>query len=116
MPEPNEEEEPRKTASRDYYAGYFWGNHPYESYEMPGRKSDNELKSLRTNNAISPESITISVANGAVILTGHVKTYRERRLIGQEVWNTCGVVKVLNDLYVIQPETAGSREISEESE
>jgi hypothetical protein len=35
------------------------------------------------------------------------KTYRDTRLIGQEVWRTCGVVKVLNELQVTEAETAG---------
>jgi osmotically-inducible protein OsmY len=69
-----------------------------------------------TNNMISSDSIMTSIDNGGVILTGRVKTYRERRLIGQEVWNTCGVVKVLNDIQIIEPETAGPSEISGGSE
>lgn len=113
----NEEQEPRKEMAEDYYAGYYWGNEPYESYDLPGRKTDNELKSsvlerLRlTCDAISLGSIAISVEDGIVILTGHVKTYKERRLVGQEVWRTCGVVKVLNELQVNEPETAGPSKI-----
>jgi osmotically-inducible protein OsmY len=116
----NEEQEPRKEMAEDYYAGYYWGNEPYESYDLPGRKTDNELKSsvlerLRlTCDAISLGSIAISVEDGIVILTGHVKTYKERRLVGQEVWRTCGVVKVLNELQVTEPETAGPSKILQE--
>lgn len=50
--------------------------------------------------------ITLDVKYGMVILTGHVNTYEQRRSIGQ-VWNISGVVKVLNDLQVTNPETAG---------
>lgn len=116
----NEEQEPRKKMAEDYYAGYYWGNEPYESYDLPGRKTDNELKSsvlerLRlTCDAISLGSIAISVEDGIVILTGHVKTYKERRLVGQEVWRTCGVVKILNELQVTEPETAGPSKILQE--
>ncbi len=116
----NEEQEPRKEMAEDYYAGYYWGNEPYESYDLPGRKTDNELKSsvlerLRlTCDAISLGSIAISIEDGIVILTGHVKTYKERRLVGQEVWRTCGVVKVLNELQVTEPETAGPSKILQE--
>jgi osmotically-inducible protein OsmY len=116
----NEEQEPRKEMAEDYYAGYYWGNEPYESYDLPGRKTDNELKSsvlerLRlTCDAISLGSIAISVEDGIVILTGHVKTYKERRLVGQEVWRTCGVVKVLSELQVTEPETAGPSKILQE--
>jgi hypothetical protein len=45
MLECDERQEPRKEIAQDYYAGYYWGNDPYESYQMPGRKSDSELKS-----------------------------------------------------------------------
>jgi osmotically-inducible protein OsmY len=116
----NEEQEPRREMAEDYYAGYYWGNEPYESYDLPGRKTDNELKSsvlerLRlTCDAISLGSIAISVEDGIVILTGHVKTYKERRLVGQEVWRTCGVVKVLSELQVTEPETAGPSKILQE--
>jgi osmotically-inducible protein OsmY len=117
----NEEQEPRKDMAEDYYAGYYWGNEPYESYDLPGRKTDKELKSsilerLRSSREfISLSSIVVSVEDGIVILTGHVKTYKERRLLGQEVWRTCGVVKVLNELQVTEPETAGPSNILQEA-
>ena len=120
MTEHDEEQEPRKEISQDYYAGYYWGNDPYESYDLPGRKSDNELKNsilerLSANNEGNAlDSITVSVENGIVVLTGNVKTYRERRLIGQEVWRTSGVVKVLNELQVVEPETAGPSKVLQE--
>jgi osmotically-inducible protein OsmY len=113
----DEVQEPRKQAAQDYYAGYYWGNEPYNSDQLPGRKSDSELKSsilerLRETSDTAPDSIAISVDNGIIVLTGHVKTYRERRLIGQKVWRTRGVIKVLNELQVTDPETAGPSKIS----
>ena len=116
MPEPDEEEEPRKKPSQDYYAGYYWGAHPYESYGLPGRKNDNELRDsivnrLKAKNMLDSNSLTIFTDNGAVIITGSVKTYTERRSIGQEIWNTNGVVEVLNNLEVTKPETAGPGKI-----
>jgi osmotically-inducible protein OsmY len=117
----DEEQEPRKEIAQDYYAGYYWGNEPYESYDLPGRKTDSELKCsilerLRLNcDGIALDSITISVEEGIVILTGHVKTYKERRLVGQEAWRTCGVVKVLNELHVTLPETARPSKILQEA-
>jgi BON domain len=109
---------------QDYYAGYYWGNNPFDSRELPGRKSDSELKIAIVNRLrdraenfqISSESITISVCNGIVILAGRVNTYRQRRLIGQEVWSINGVVKVLNDLQVTEPETAGPSKTLERTE
>jgi hypothetical protein len=35
-----------KKISSDYYAGYYWGNHPYESNELAGHVDDEDLKSL----------------------------------------------------------------------
>ena len=32
----DEEQEPRKEVAQDYYAGYYWANDPYESYDLPG--------------------------------------------------------------------------------
>jgi osmotically-inducible protein OsmY len=114
-------EESRKEPAEDLYAGYYWGNHPYESYKMPGRKSDEELKNsilerLRKNNTkINSTSINITVLNSAVTVNGFVKTYEERRLVSWEVWNVPGVAKVLNELQVIEPETCGpSKKYSEE--
>ena len=105
------ENEYEKKRTEDYYAGYYWGNHPYESNELPGRVNDTELKNsllthLRKNGMMSSD-ITLDVKYGMVILTGHVNTYEHRRSIAQEVWNISGVVKVLNDLQVTNPETAG---------
>jgi osmotically-inducible protein OsmY len=116
----DEEQEPRKEKAEDYYAGYYWSNDPYESYDLPGRESDSELKSsilerLHLNCGDIPlNSIAVSVEDGIVILTGHVKTYKERRLVGQEAWRTCGVVKVLNELQVTLPETAGPSRVLQE--
>ena len=52
--------------------------------------------------------MTIYAKEGVVILTGYAKTYAERQLIGQQVLNTHGVVKVLNDLQVTEPERPGT--------
>ena len=108
-----EAQEPRRDIAQDYYAGYYWPNDPYELYDVPGRTSDSELKRsiferVQTSGGdLQLDSIVISVHNGIVVLTGHIRTYNERRLVGQEVWRTYGVVKVLNELQVTLPETAG---------
>ena len=54
----------------------------------------------------------LSVNSSTVILKGLVETYEERRLVGQAAWNVSGVSKVLNDLQVTKPETAGPRKVS----
>lgn len=116
MEEQEKGREPRNEA-KDYYAGYYWGNNPYDSSEISGSKSDEELKhsireNLRKNNKINSDSIDVSVNNATAILNWSVKTYEERRLAGQEAWNMTGVVKVLNDLQVAEPETAGPSKVA----
>jgi osmotically-inducible protein OsmY len=111
-------EESREEPSKDMYSGYYWGNDPYDSHEMPGRKSDEELKKsikehLRKGSNINLDLINISVKNETATITGHVKTYQEKRLIGEKVWNTPGIAKVLNNLEVTEPETAGPSRVSE---
>ena len=106
--------EPRKEPPEDSYSGYYWGNEPYDSSLIAGRKGDDELKNkinenLRKNNKIDPSRIEVYVNNSAVTLKGLVKTYQERGLAGQEAWNVSGVSEVLNDLQVTEPETVGPR-------
>ena len=105
---------PRKEPPEDSYSGYYWGNEPYDSSRIDGRKGDDELKNkinenLRKNNKIDPSRIEVYVNNSAVTLKGLVKTYQERGLAGQEAWNVSGVSEVLNDLQVTEPETVGPR-------
>ena len=105
------ESELERKRSEDYYAGYYWGNNPYDSNDLAGRINDEDLKSnilkhLEKKDMMSSD-IMLEVNDGMVILLGHVNTYEQRRSIGQEVWNISGVVKVLNDLQVTAPETAG---------
>jgi osmotically-inducible protein OsmY len=106
--------EPRKEPPEDSYSGYYWGNEPYDSSHIAGRKGDDELKNkinenLRKNNKIDSSHIEVYVNNSAVTLKGLVKTYEERGLAGQEAWNVSGVSEVLNDLQVTEPETVGPR-------
>src|SRR5579884_449237 len=102
-------EEARKEQARDYYAGYYWGNDPYSSAEMPGRKSDDELRNdiLAKLSGSALSQIHVSVKNGVVTLTGSVKSYEQKRKAGAEAWRTSGIMEVLNDLQVTDPETAG---------
>lgn len=109
-----EREEPRKEPAKDYYAGYVFGSHPYTSSELPGRKSDEELKediifNIRKNLGSEGSNISVSVFDATVTLSGKVKTYDDRSLAGQTAWDTPGVVKVLNDLDVTEPDTAGPK-------
>jgi osmotically-inducible protein OsmY len=117
MEEQKKGEEPRKESSEDYYSGYYWGNNPYDSSTVAGRKSDEELKNMiiegiQKNDNIDPSKIEVYVNGSTVILKGIVETYEERRLAGQAAWNVSGVSKVLNDLQVTKPETAGPGKVS----
>jgi len=80
--------------------------------EIPGRKTDNELRELVASklNSISQvdtSNVTANVVDQMVSITGSVQTYEQRRRIGEEIWNIEGVVKVLNELHVTEPSTAG---------
>ena len=89
--------------------------HPYTNDELPGRKSDEQLKediisNIKKKLGSHPESnISASVFDATVTLSGTVKTYEDRALAGQTAWNTPGVVKVLNELDVSEPDTAGPK-------
>jgi osmotically-inducible protein OsmY len=102
----------REEPANDIYAGYYWGNDPYESYDMPGRKTYEDLKSiikehLRRNSKINSVFIEVSVNSETVILTGHVKNLPRKTINWRGSWSIPGIAKVLNDLEVLEPETAG---------
>lgn len=93
---------------------YTWaGSFPYSSKEeLPGRKTDEELRTLvasklRKISKIDTSRVDINVVDQVVSITGSVETYEQKRRIGEEIWKIEGVVKVLNELHVIEPSTAG---------
>ena len=47
-----------------------------------------------------PQTIRVSVADGVVTLTGHVRSQRERRMAAAAAWAHEGVTNVENDLVV----------------
>ena len=68
MEEQKKGETHREKPSEDYYSGYYWGNNPYDSYAIAGRKSDEELKNsiienIEKNNNIDTSKIDVSVNN-----------------------------------------------------
>jgi len=105
----SENERKGEEPADDYYAGYYWGNDPYSSAQMPGRKSDEELKNDVLSNLAETDlsQINVSVTNAVAILTGTVKDYEQRRKAGAEAWRTSGIARVMNNLRVSNPETAG---------
>jgi len=85
------------------------------SNTLPKESGVNLYDTACENEKINLDFITILVNNKTVILTGRERTYQKRRLIGEEVWNTPGVARILNDLQVTEPETAGPGKILEET-
>ena len=111
--ERDEEEEPRKDPAKDYYAGYHFGSNSYTSAEdLPGRKNDEELRDdviqrLKGYYGSDLSEVGVDVVDSSVTLTGRVKTYRFKEEIGRKVWETKGVIKVLNEVEVADAPTAG---------
>ena len=101
----------------DYYAGYYWGSNPYDWENLSTDKTDDDLKRNVLQNlvksSIYSDTIVVSIHNGLVRLGGKIATSKERGHIGLIVWNTPGVVKVLNQLSVTDPKTAGPTKIPE---
>ena len=79
---------------------------------LPGRKTDEELRTLVASmlkriSQIDTSKVVINVVDQIVSITGSVQTYEQKRRIGEEIWKIEGVVKVLNELHVTEPSTAG---------
>ena len=93
---------------------YTWAcSFPYSTKEeLPGRKTDEELRSLvaakiKKMSQIDTSRVAINVVDQIVSITGSAQTYEQKRRIGEEIWKIEGVVKVLNELHVTEPSTAG---------
>ena len=93
---------------------YYWaGSFPVSSKEeLPGRKTDEELRllvaaKLKSISQIETSKVVVNVVDQIVSIAGSVQTYEQKRRIGEEIWKIEGVVKVLNELHVTEPSTAG---------
>jgi osmotically-inducible protein OsmY len=97
----------------NYYAGYYFSNNPYSSEEqLPGKRTDEELRKLifsklKNIPRVDTSKVAVNVVDHVVSLTGSVKTFEDKRRVGEEAWKIEGVVKVLNELHVMEPSTAG---------
>jgi hypothetical protein len=109
----NTDDKEHPPAEDTYYAGYYFSNTPYSSEDsLPGRKTDEELRSLvaarlKSISHIDATNVVINVVDQVVSITGSVQTYEHKRRIAEEIWKIEGVVKVLNELHVTEPSTAG---------
>ena len=93
---------------------YYWvSSFPFSSKEdLPGRKTDEELRrlvlsKLKSIPQVDTSRVAINIVDQIVSITGSVQTYEQKRRIGEEIWKIEGVVKVLNELRVTEPSTAG---------
>jgi osmotically-inducible protein OsmY len=111
MHDSNISDDNKNPPSKDNF--YWVSSFPVSSKEeLPGRKTDEDLRKLVTSKLKSiPQSdtskVVISVVDQIVSITGSVQTYEQKRRIGEEIWKIEGVVKVLNELHVTEPSTAG---------
>lgn len=109
----NTDDKEHPHAKDNYYAGYYFSNTPYSSEgSLPGRKTDEELRSvvaarLRSITHIDTTKVVINVVDQVVSITGSVQTYEHKRRIAEDIWKIDGVVKVLNELHVTEPSTLG---------
>jgi len=89
-------------ADRYYYSRYINGEN---ISTVPVDRSDGDIKSevvdrLRVNEYTKPYSLTVDVKAGVVILSGDVPTALAKRVAGDDVWDTPGVLDVSNQLRV----------------
>lgn len=108
----NTDNKEHPNADDNYYAEMWISNTPYSSEHLPGRKTDEELRTrlaskLKSISQIDASKVVINVVDQTVYLTGAVQTFEQKRRIGEEIWKIEGVVKVLNELHVTEPSTAG---------
>jgi hypothetical protein len=98
--ETDSEDEIKKELNEDYYAGYYWGNQPYRSSEVPGRKSDEDLANdvlvrLRT---LGFSKVQVRVANEAAILFVAFVLARNRKLYRKLSCNSRIVLLLINNI------------------
>ena len=62
--------------------------------------SDDITHALGHSWFFDPHTINVSVESGKVILSGHVRSMRERRMAAAAAWAHEGIIEVRNDLLV----------------
>lgn len=63
--------------------------------------SDDIAHALGHSWFFDPHTINVSVENGRAILSGHVRSLRERRMAAAAAWAHEGIAEVQNDLVVV---------------
>jgi osmotically-inducible protein OsmY len=72
----------------------------HQSMPDPETLNDDIQHALGHSWFFDPEAITVSITGGKVILTGNVRSQRERRMAAAAAWAHEGVTDVRNDLAV----------------
>jgi osmotically-inducible protein OsmY len=99
-------------SKKDYYAGYYFGNDPYSSNSLEEGHDDETLtrkieQSLKSNVVTKSCDIKVTVVDGLVTLHGSVRTLEQKREAAKIAWTVSGIVEVLDELKVLEPERAG---------
>ena len=89
---------------RYYYSRYDQTGKPLSTPSTLSR-SDGDIKSevvdrLRVNSYTKDYTLTVDVKAGVVVLSGDVPTVLAKRVAGDDVWDTPGVVDLSNQLQV----------------
>lgn len=97
---------------KDYYSGYYFGNDPYSSDSLGKQYDDETLKKrvedgLRNNSVTKSCDIKITVVDRLVTLYGSVRTSEQKRVAAKIASTISGIVEVLDELRVLEPERAG---------
>lgn len=95
---------------------YYWTSYPYPHYRYytpyygpyahQATRSDADIAADVNNRIlndtwVNSTNVLVNVHNGVVTLTGTVPSLFEKRMAGDDAWDTPGVVDVHNDLMVV---------------
>ncbi|CCF85691.1 BON domain-containing protein [Nitrolancea hollandica] len=96
---------------------YYWTTYPYPHYRYyapyfgppqphPITRSDADLAADVNNRLVSDTwvdatNIRINIHRGVVTLTGTVPSLFQKRMAGDDAWDTPGVIDVRNDLRIV---------------
>jgi osmotically-inducible protein OsmY len=104
---------PEKSQQRITTQDTYFGRDSYTSSDsLPGHKSDIKLEKevlhrISHNQGSDISGVKVRVVDSAVILTGEVKTYALKEEIGKKAWETKGIIKIVNEIEVTDPQNAG---------
>lgn len=93
--------------TRYYCADYtLYNANPFRSDEDIRREID---LTLVWDTWVNSEQVKVEVSNGVATLNGNVDTVTAKRSAGDDAWDTVGVIDVVNNIKVMQPERQRAR-------